>query len=65
MSTETKEKKQRTPRDYASIEKGALALELKERLELRNRLTQSITGELKEMEEKYKEATKLINGDGK
>ncbi len=63
MTTETtKEKQTRTPRDYQSIEKGALALDLKERVELRDRLTNSINGEIKELEEKLKAAQGLVNG---
>lgn len=56
-----KEKQTRTPRDYSSIEKGALSLELKERVSLRDRLTQSINGEVKEMEEKLKAAKNIVN----
>lgn len=56
------EKQQRTPRNYESIEKGALALELKERVELRNKLTVSIDQEVKEMEEKLNTAKGLVNG---
>lgn len=63
ITTETKEKAARTPRNYESIEKGALSLELKERVELRNRLTLSIDGEIKEMQEKLTLATQLVNGN--
>lgn len=56
------EKQSRTPRNYDSIEKGALALELKERVELRNKLTKSIDDELAEMKDKLKEAESIVNG---
>lgn len=53
-------KKQRTPRDYASIEKGALALDLKDRVNLRNNLTDSIDSELNQMEEKLANAKAIV-----
>lgn len=62
LQTETIEKKQRTPRNYESIKKGALSLGLKERVELRNRLTLSIDSEIKEMQERLNMATELVNG---
>lgn len=57
-----KERKQRVPQDAARITKGALNLPLEEKVALRNSLTDSIDRELKEMESKFNEAKKLING---
>lgn len=59
---EKMEKKSRTPRNYESIEKGALELELKERVELKKRLSESIDTEVKEMEEKLKAAKEIVGG---
>lgn len=59
MTTETKEKATRTPRDYSSIEKGALSLDLKERVELKNKLVKSIDDEVQLLEAKLA-AAKLI-----
>lgn len=59
---DVKVKNSRTPRNYESIEKGALSLDLKERVELRNRLTLSIDSEIKEMQERLNMATELVNG---
>lgn len=56
----TLEKQPRVPRNYESIEKGALALELKERVDLRNRLTISINVEVKEMEDKLTAAKEIV-----
>lgn len=54
MTTEnnTAEKATRKKRGLATLEKSALSLDLKERVDLRNKLTESIDGDLKEMEEK-------------
>lgn len=60
----TTEKKTRTPRNYESIEKGALALDLGERVDLKNRLVESISDELKWLEEQLKKATTIVNGNG-
>lgn len=62
MAKETTEKKTRTPRDYSSIEKGALSLDLKDRVMLRNNLSLSIESELKAMEEDLELAKKTVNG---
>lgn len=62
MTTETKEKSTRTPRDYASIEKGALSLGLSERVELRKSLELSIDAELKDLETQFNRAKELVNG---
>lgn len=59
---EKAEKKDRIPRQYESIEKGALSLELKERVDLRNKLTESIDLELKSMKEKLQEVESIVNG---
>lgn len=56
------EKQPRIPRNYESIEKGALELELKDRVALRNNLTLSIDAELKEMKEKLQQAESIVNG---
>lgn len=56
----TLEKQPRTPRNYESIEKGALALELKERVALRDKLTTSIEEEITKLEATFNEAKKLI-----
>lgn len=56
------EKQSRVPRNGEAIEKGALALDLKERVDLRNKLTVSIDDELKAMKEKLKEAEGIVNG---
>lgn len=56
----TKPKQTRTPKKYGLVEKAALSLELKDRVELRNRLTLSIEGELKELEEKFNKAKALV-----
>ena len=58
----SKVKQTRTPKDYNSIEAGALKLELEDRVNLRNRLSLSIDGEIKEMEEKFNAAKALLNG---
>lgn len=62
MTTETKDRQPRTPRNYESIEKGALALDLKERVELRKRLEESIDAEVKEMKVKLEQAEQIVNG---
>lgn len=62
MTIETKEKATRTPRDYSSIEKGALALELKDRVELRKNLEISIDAELRKLKETLAQAEQIVNG---
>lgn len=51
--------KTRTPRDAASITKGALALPLKERADLRNALQASIDKEKEALKAAADEAAKL------
>lgn len=55
-------KKKRTPKDFNAIQEGALKLSFEERIILRDGLTRSIELELKEMEEKFHSAQKLITG---
>lgn len=55
------EKQSRVPRNGEAIEKGALSLDLKERVDLRNKLSESIAKELAEMKEKLKEAESIVN----
>ncbi|MDP4265713.1 MAG: hypothetical protein Q8941_24555 [Bacteroidota bacterium] len=55
-----KTKQTRTPKDYTAIEKGALALELKDRVKLRDNLTRSIDEEINKMEENLKAAKELV-----
>lgn len=62
MTTETKEKQSRTPRDYSSIEKGALSLGLSERVELKKSLEASIEAEVKDLETQFNRAKELVNG---
>lgn len=50
----------RSPKDYSAIEKGALALELEERVNLRNAMTISIDAELKQMEDRFNRAKQLV-----
>lgn len=52
----------RIPRSYDAIEKGALSLDLEERVNLRNKLTASIDDELKDMQEKLEKAQSIVNG---
>lgn len=54
------EKQHRVPRNYDIIEKGALALELKDRVSLRDKLTASIEEEITQLEATFNEAKKLI-----
>lgn len=56
------EKQPRIPRNYESIEKGALELELKDRVALRSKLTESIDKELADMKEKLQRAESIVNG---
>lgn len=56
---EKTEKTTRTPRNYESIEKGALSLELKERVNLKNALTCSIDNELADLEAKLKSSKEI------
>lgn len=59
MSTEEKEKQTRTPRTYDSIEKGALSLGLSERVNLRNKLNDSIEKEVTDLQEMAKKAAEI------
>lgn len=56
------EKTTRVPRNYESIEKGALELELKDRVALKNKLAESIDKELADMKEKLQQAESIVNG---
>jgi len=56
------EKQPRTPRNYESIQKGALELDLKERVALREALTKSINDEIKQREDDFLAAKELVNG---
>lgn len=60
--TEVKEKKQRTPKDHNSIYRAALAMDLENRVELRNQLTDSIALEVEALELQFEKAKKLSNG---
>lgn len=55
----TDTKKPRTPRSYDAIEKGALSLGLAERVELVQRLQESIKAEVDELEAKAKQAASI------
>lgn len=57
------EKQPRIPRNYESIEKGALELELKDRVALKNKLAESIDKELADMKEKLQQAEKIVTGN--
>ena len=56
------EKKTRTPKNAESITKGALSLNLAERVKLKAALENSIEAELKEKENELAEAKKIVNG---
>lgn len=58
----TDEKQTRVPRNYEAIEKGALALELAERVSLRNKLTESIDETVKNLETELNRAKEIVNG---
>lgn len=62
MTTETKLRKHRTPRNYDSIIKGALAMPLQARVELMAALKQSIDAEVQTLQEAAKQAAKIANG---
>lgn len=55
-----KERQSPIPKDAKRITEGALKLPLNERVAIRNLLTVSINNELKDMEEKWNQAKKLI-----
>lgn len=52
-------KRGKTPRQFESILKGALALDLHERVELKKRLAQSITDEVDAAKKRAEEAAKI------
>lgn len=55
------EKKTRTPRNLESITKGALALELADRVELKKSLEKSIDAEVAYLQQKAEEAAKIAS----
>lgn len=57
----TTEKKKRTPRGYQDIERGALAMELEDRVALVKSLKQSIESEVKSIQEKSNAAGTLLS----
>lgn len=62
--TDTKPRAPRTPRNYDTILKGALALSLEERVKLRNALTNSISEEVSKLKIAAERAEKAANGGG-
>lgn len=64
MQTVTKERKTRTPKNIESITKGALALSLKDRVELVHKLKDSIQAEVETINEAAKQASTIANGLG-
>lgn len=62
MQTVTKERKTRTPKNIESITKGALALSLKDRVELVQNLKESIRAEVETINEAAKQASTIANG---
>jgi hypothetical protein len=60
--TLTKVKKTRTPRNNESIFKGALSLPLQDRVELVNKLKESITAEVETIKAAAAQAEKIANG---
>lgn len=63
METLTKPKQTKTPRQFESIEKGALALLLEDRVMLKKSIQLSIENELKQKQADYEKAAKLVNGE--
>lgn len=61
MTTED-QKQTRVPRNYEAIEKGALALELVERVSLRNKLSESIEATVASLETELNRAKEIVNG---
>ena len=57
----TTEKKPRTPRNSDSITKGALSLQLQERVELKKQLEASIQAEVAYLQEKAEEAKNIAS----
>lgn len=62
MTTELKEKKTRTPRNYENILKGALTLTLADKVNLVKELKTSIQQEVDTAAFVAKEANDLVNG---
>lgn len=62
MPTEKKPRSIRTPKSAEAITKGALALELADRVKLRDELTQSIDEEVDDLKLRATEAEKIANG---
>jgi len=60
--TLTKVKKTRTPRNNESVVKGALALPLQERVDLKKQLEDSITAEVETIKAAAAQAEKIANG---
>jgi len=58
----TTEKKTKTPRNAESILAGALALNLADRVKIKNSLEVSIQSELEAKEAELKEAKEIVNG---
>jgi len=58
----TKEKTVRQPRNVESIKKGALAMPLQERVDLKNDLEESIKAEVETIKEAAKVAEQIANG---
>ena len=56
------DKKTRTPRDYAAIEKGALALGLAERIALVKKLQESNQAEVNDLKQQSAAAEALLKG---
>lgn len=59
---EKKSRKSPVPQGWERISQGALKLQLKERVDLRNALSSSIEKELAEMEQSLTDAKALLNG---
>lgn len=57
-----KERKPRTPRTYESIEKGALALPLKDRVSLAKSLELANEAEVKELQKAAADGAAILNG---
>lgn len=55
-------RKSPVPAGLERIKSGALNLSLKDRVQLRNDLTDSINGELELMEKTFEESKALVNG---
>lgn len=64
MTTETKTRKPRTPRNTESVTKGALALPLQERVDLMKAIQDSITAEVETIKAAAAQAEKIANGGG-